>query len=400
MIRALLLTGASLAAAPLAAQDHSGHAGHVGAATDAAPAEMDHCAMGHLPPEQCPPKAGAQVEPEPEPAPKQPEMDHCAMGHLPPEQCPPKTGARVEPKPEPKPKQPEMDHCAMGHLPPEQCPPKTGSAAHGEMDHSAHGMGTDKSAPGAAPESAVPARALAGPRYAADAIWGAEAMAPSRAQLARENGGMKTGMVLIERLEARFATDRGGEDGYVWDAQGWYGGDIRRFVIKTEGEGELGGALEDAEFQALYSHAIGPFFDLQGGVRLDAEPETRAHLVLGVQGLAPYWFHVDGALFLSDSGDLTARVEAEYDQKLTQQWILQPRIEVELSAQDIPEREIGAGITKIEPGLRLRYEIVPEFAPYVGVEYEAKLGQTADIARADGKDPDGIKVLVGLRGWF
>ena len=296
----------------------------------------------------------------------------------------------------------EMDHCAMGHLPPEQCPPKDTPKEDmpmAGMDHGSHEDTADKSVPGAAPEEAVPARALEGPRHAADAIWGRDAMAPSREQLARENGGMTTGMILIERLEARIATD-GGADGYVWDAQGWYGGDLNRFVLKTEGEGEIGGALEEAEIQALYSRAIGPFFDLQAGIRFDPEPDGLTHLVLGVQGLAPYMFHVDGALFLSDHGDLTARVEAEYDQKITQRLILQPRIEAEFAAQDIPQRDIGAGITKVEPGLRLRYEIVPEFAPYVGFEYEAKLGDTADIARAAGEDPDGIKVVIGVRAWF
>lgn len=336
MIRNSLFASAALMAVPLAAQDHSAH--------------------------------GAK-----------PEMDHCAMGHLPPEQCPPKDQEKDEAE--------AVDHSKMNH------------SQDGEMDHSDHAMGANKSALGAAPEDAVPARAFAGPRHAADAIWGEKAMAPSRRQLARENGGMRTGMVLIERLEARFPTD-GGDTGYVWDAQGWYGGDINRFVLKTEGEGEFGGELEDAEIQALYSRAIGPFFDLQAGVRFDPEPDTRGHLVVGIQGLAPYMFHVDGALFLSDMGDLTARLEGEYDQRITQQLILQPRLEVELSAQDVPERDIGAGITKIEPGLRLRYEFVPEFAPYIGVEYEAKLGETADIARASGKDPDGFILLVGLRAWF
>ena len=152
-----------------------------------------------------------------------------------------------------------------------------------------------------------------------------------------------------------------GEDGYVWEAQAFYGGDIHRFVIKTEGEGEFGGALENAEIQALYGRAIGPFFDLQAGLRLDLEPDTRGHLVIGVQGLAPYMFHLDGALFLSDRADLTARLEGEYDQRLTQRLIVQPRAEVELAAQDIPERGIGAGITKFEVGLRLRYEVQQEF---------------------------------------
>ncbi len=336
-MRFSLLIPAALIATPIYAQDHAGHTGHAGHS-------------GHMP----------QAESE---------MDHCAMGHLPPEQCPSKNDAAEN------------------------------GSDHQQMDHSAHQSAINKTAPGAAPESSVPARAFEGPRHAADAIWGERSMAPSRAQLARENGGMKTGMVLIERLEARIPAE-GGETGYVWDAQGWYGGDINRFVLKTEGEGELSGELEDAEVQALYSRAIGAFWDVQAGVRIDPEPDTRTHLVLGVQGLAPYMFHVDAALFLSDRGDLTTRIEAEYDQRITQQLILQPRIEVEAAARDIPERGLAAGITKVEPGVRLRYEIVPEFAPYVGLEYEAKTFATADLARAEGEDPTGLKFLIGLRAWF
>ena len=179
------------------------------------------------------------------------------------------------------------------------------------------------------------------------------------------------------------------------------GGRINRLWVKSEAEYAFDeDAFEELQVQALYSRAIGPFFDLQAGVRFDPEPDTRGHLVVGVQGLAPYMFHVDSALFLSDRGDLTARIEGEYDQRITQKLILQPRIEAEFAAQDIPERGIGAGITKVEPGVRLRYEIEREFAPYVGIEYEAKLGETADIARAAGEDAAGFKLLIGLRAWF
>lgn len=269
-----------------------------------------------------------------------------------------------------------------------------------QIDHSQHAMPmVDKAVPDAAPEDAVPPRALAGPLHAADAFWGAEAMQVSRDASAKAHGGISTGVILLERLEARIPTE-GGEDGYVWDAEAWYGGDLDKLWLKTEGEGEFSGPLDDAEIQALYSRAIGPFFDLQAGVRLDVEPETRTHAVVGVKGLAPYMIHLDAAAFLSDRGDLTVRIEAEYDQKITQRLILQPRAELDLSAQDIPEREIGAGLTKLETGLRLRYEILREFAPYIGVEYEAKLGETADIARAIGNDPNGLKLLVGLRAWF
>lgn len=349
MIRASFLVGAMLVVSPLNAQDHASH-------KEETPPAMDHCAMGHLPPEQCPPI-------------DEPEGDATTAD---PTTADPTTDGMPD----------GMDH-----------------GNHGTIDHAEHGEVTDKSANGAAPETAVPLRALEGPRHAADAVWGSEQMASARSQLAREHGRMATGMVLVERLEARLATDSG-EDGYLWDAQAWYGGDINRFVLKTEGEGEFGGALEHAEVQALYSRAIGPFFDLQTGVRFDPEPDNRSHLAIGIQGLAPYMFHIDGAMFISDKGDLTARVEAEYDQRITQRLILQPRIEVELSAQDIPEREVGAGISNVEPGLRLRYEIAKEFAPYVGVEYEAKVGDTAELARLRGEDPDAIKALIGLRAWF
>lgn len=263
----------------------------------------------------------------------------------------------------------------------------------GQTDHSDH---TDH-ASSELPSGPPPHAAFEGPAHAADSVWGAERMATARADNHAEHGDMTTGTIMVERLEARIADGRGA---YLWDVQEWYGGDIDKLVLKSEGEGDFGGGVDDAEVQALWGHAIGPYFDLQAGVRLDLQPDTRSHLALGVQGLAPYMWELDGTLFISEKGDVTARVEGEYDQKITQRLIVQPRVEMEFSAQDIPERDTGAGIVKVEAGLRLRYELAREFAPYIGVGYEARLGQTADIARAAGEDPDGIALLLGVRGWF
>jgi copper resistance protein B len=136
-------------------------------------------------------------------------------------------------------------------------------------------------------------------------------------------------------------------------------------------------------------------------VRYDIRPEPRrGHVVLGIQGLAPYSFEIDAAAFLSDEGDLTARIEAEYDQRITQRLILQPRVEASFAAQDIPEIGIGAGLSAFEAGLRLRYEFVPEFAPYIGVEWQQRLGDTADYARASGENPSRIVFLAGWKLWF
>jgi len=273
------------------------------------------------------------------------------------------------------------------------------SAHHGHNHGAMQQQASEESTAEAAPEDAVPSRAFEGPRYAADTVWGTDAMSASRRRLGVDHGAMQTGLVLIERLEPRFALGDA-KDGYVWDVQARYGGDLNRVVFKSEGEGETEDGLEEAEVQALYSRAIGPFFDLQAGVRFDPTPESLSHLVIGVQGLAPYMFHVDGALFLSEEGNLTARIEGELDQRLTQRLIIQPRIEIELAARDIPELGLGSGITSIEPGVRLRYEFAREFAPYLGLAYESTVGRTADFARTANDERDGFRLMIGLRAWF
>ena len=232
----------------------------------------------------------------------------------------------------------------------------------------------------------------------ADQYYDPAAMDEARKEVQAGSGGMTTSFVMVDRLEAQM-TD--GEDVLLWDAQGWIGGDIDKFWFKTEGEyGFDEDKVEEAEFQGLWSRAITPYFDVQAGVRYDAKPDDLAHAVLGIQGLAPQWFEIDAAAFLSDEGDLTARIEAENDLLLTQRLILQPRAEIGFSAQDIPEREIGAGVTSLDAGLRLRYEIKREFAPYVGVEWQKKFGETADLVRAAGGDPDRTVFVAGVRLWF
>ncbi|MDP3491299.1 MAG: copper resistance protein B [Phenylobacterium sp.] len=223
-------------------------------------------------------------------------------------------------------------------------------------------------------------------------------MARAREGLLRENGDVRATAVIIDRLEVRIED---GEAAGLWDVAGWTGGDINRFWWKSEGEVASGGEVE-GEVQALYSRAVSPFWDVQTGVRQDfrEDGEDPTHLVLGAQGLAPHWWEVDAAAFLSAQGDLTARVEAEYDQRLTQRLILQPRIEVEAAASDIPELGLSSGLTHIEAGLRLRYEIAKEFAPYLGIEWSRDLGGTANRTRASGGAPEHTAFVIGLRAWF
>lgn len=220
-----------------------------------------------------------------------------------------------------------------------------------------------------------------------------------RKHMQKHHGGQVFWYVEGERLEYR---SNEGDPLFLWDAQGWFGGDVNRLWLKTEGEFDFDAdEFEEAEVQALWSRAISDYFDLQAGVRHDFAPgDDRTFGVVGVQGLLPYLFEVDAALFVSDDGDFEARVEAEYELLISQRLILQPRAELNFAAQDIPQYGVGAGLSEIETGARLRYEITRQFAPYVGVSWERAVGDAADFARAAGEDPGSVSFVAGVRTWF
>ena len=394
---AVALAPLILAASAFSAQAQDPHAGHTMPATPApARPTPDPVARPQTParPPAQDPHAGHVMPPAQTPPAADPHAGHQTPAQ--PATADPHAGHDM-PTPAPSQPDPHAGH-DMSTMAPAQ------ADLHAGHDMSTMSMGppdipTSADNPGRPPEAPVPPAVLSGPVHAADLVFGADAMAASRRTLVHENGDVRTTAVMIDRLEASF-----GDDGktYLWDVQGWSGGDINRFWWKAEGEGDFGDGLEEAELQALYSRALTPFWDVQAGVRQDFRPdgEDTTHLVLGLQGLAPYWWEIDAAAFLSTEGDLTARVEAEYDQRITQRLILQPRLEIDASASDIPELEIGSGLSSVEAGLRLRYEFRKEFAPYVGVEWSRALGDAADYIEARGGEVEDIRFVVGLKAWF
>lgn len=203
--------------------------------------------------------------------------------------------------------------------------------------------------------------------------------------------------LLLDRLEYRAQKDA---DAQFWDAQAWFGGDYNKLWLKSEGQRSVGGRTEEADLQVLYAWRIAPFWHLQGGLRNEVRPgPTQNYGVLALQGIAPYWFAVEASAFFR-GGTVSGRLEAEYDQLLTQRLILQPRIDSNFSTSADPARGVGSGINDVELSLRLRYEIKREFAPYVGVTWSRKLGDTADIVRSRGEDVRATAVVFGLRAWF
>lgn len=204
-------------------------------------------------------------------------------------------------------------------------------------------------------------------------------------------------MVLIDQLEVRNAND---DNPLVLEGQGWIGKDLNKLWLKVELE-RVDGVTEEAELQALYSKAVAPYWDFQVGLRQDFKPTPeRTWAVIGFQGVAPYFFEVDTALFIGESGRTALRLEAEYELLFTQQLILTPEIEANFYGQNDKDLGTGSGLSDIELGLRLRYEIRREFAPYIGVNWSKKFGQTAGFSRSEGEDVSDTQFVLGIRAWF
>jgi copper resistance protein B len=218
----------------------------------------------------------------------------------------------------------------------------------------------------------------------------------AHADMAAEHGG---GIFHMFRLETDAGSNTDGTALQNWDLDGWIGTDENKLWLKSEGE-RADGKLENTEFWALYSRNISTFWDAQAGLRYDIQPESLGYLTLGVNGLAPYWFETEAHLFISEEGDATARLRQENDLLLTQKLIMQPYLELNLSAQDVPEQDLGAGVTDGTIGLQTRYEFTRKFAPYVDVHYGRKFGETASIAENEGADKDEFVSAVGLRLMF
>jgi copper resistance protein B len=214
---------------------------------------------------------------------------------------------------------------------------------------------------------------------------------------------MRFASLLVDKLEYQMAESA---DILNWDVTGWYGGDYNRLWLKSEGgwriSGERGGA---AQLQALYGRLIAPFWDFQVGLRYDqfsgaGFDRSRGFAVIGVEGLAPGWFELETALFISQDGDVSANLTAYYDMLLTQRLILQPRLDFDAAVQSAENFGVGKGVNSLGLGLRLRYEIAREFAPYIGVQWLRQFGETADIERRGGGSADDLAVVFGVRLWF
>lgn len=273
-----------------------------------------------------------------------------------------------------------MDHSAHGT--------PAGAPQHSPMQHDGmdHGAMTHPPVTAPSPAASVP------PLSDADRA----AAFPDLPPHAMHQGGSNF-LFLADQLEWQDA-DEG--SALAWDISGWYGGDIDRLAFRSEGE-RTDGHTEEAELQLLWSHAIGPWWETVAGVRQDFKPGSpQTWAAFGVQGMPLFGLETEATAFLGEGGQSALRLEAEYDILLTQRWVLQPTAEINLHGRNDEARGVGSGLSDAGFGLRLRYEINRQFAPYIGVTWNRAYGNTADLLRDEDEDVSDTRLVAGIRFWF
>ncbi len=224
-----------------------------------------------------------------------------------------------------------------------------------------------------------------------------DGVAGSPVQGLHMHGATPSGKLMLDQLEAFHGRDAYGQS---WEAEGWYGTDENKLWVRTEGERSRG-KLEDGDLEVFWNRSIATFWSTQLGGRQDlGVGPKRTWAAFGVQGLAPYWFELEATGYVSASGHTAARLRAEYELLFTQRLILQPEAEINLYGKNDPQRRIGSGISDVQFGLRLRYEIRRQFAPYIGVNWVRRLGTSADYARQDHQPVLDRQIVAGVRIWF
>jgi copper resistance protein B len=356
---------------------------------------MDHSTMHHHPapaakPAAPAPKPPAKPKPKPRATPKvappsapmdhskmdHSKMDHSKMDHS--KMAPPMDHSKMDHSK----MAPAMDHSKMDHS--KMAP----NMDHSQMDHAGMDHATMQGSRAATDPPLTPIPALTDADRAA-------AFPDVAGHGAHDRGAHS--FWLVDHLEAR---DVGGDAGAAWRATAWVGGDINRLWLRSEGE-SVHGRVERADVEVLGGRAISPWWDLLAGVRHDVgEGPSQTYAALGVSGVAPYKIDVEATAYLGTGGQSAARIEASYDMLFTNRWILQWQVEANLYGKSDPARGVGAGLSTLEAGLRLRYEVTRRFAPYIGLDWERAYGETADLRRADSGGASDVRVVAGIRLWF
>ena len=287
-----------------------------------------------------------------------------------------------------------VDHAHMHHMPSEK--PAADPEAMPRMDHSMHDMDHAHGRTGVSAQPMPHAHDSTAPDEPRSADY-SDGIGHSGMPGMHMIDNRPLAMLRFDQLETTHSRH---ENGQAWAVQGWYGNDGNKLWLRSEGERRRG-RVDDAEVELLWNHAVASFWDTQLGVRQDlGDGPPRRWAAFGIQGLAPYWFELEATAYVGRSGRTAARLHAEYELLFTQRLILQPEFELNLHGRNDATTRTGRGLSDTKLGLRLRYEIRRELAPYIGVVWTHRYGASADYVRQDGEPATDREFVAGLRLWF
>ena len=154
--------------------------------------------------------------------------------------------------------------------------------------------------------------------------------------------------------------------------------------------------IEAYQSRFLYARAISAFWDMQAGVSYDTQGEhAQTWAEISLMGLAPYYFETHLSLRLNSEGNVGLNLATEYELLLSQKLILSSSLEADFYTQEDSKMQISSGLSSLEAGLRLRYEIKREIAPYIGITWEKSMGEESQESPSDT-----THLLLGIKFWF
>ena len=203
----------------------------------------------------------------------------------------------------------------------------------------------------------------------------------------------------FDQLELTFGD---GETGIAWDGEAWIGRDLNKLRFISEGERE--DHTGSGNLRLLYSRSVSSFWDIGAGWRREFDHgEQWDALTIEFIGTLPWYLETRASLSAGEDGQTALWIELDYEFLFgagTPRWVLIPEFELYAYGKDDAERNIGSGLSSLEAGLRLHYQIRPNLSPYAGLEWTRQIGDTADRLRAAGEDTSELRASFGVMFWF
>jgi copper resistance protein B len=213
----------------------------------------------------------------------------------------------------------------------------------------------------------------------------------------------------VTTVDNKWLIDEGGTGTLKSEFETRIGTDENKLFIKAHLDKHESHTAE-YEVKTLYSRMISDFWDAQIGTRYRVEKveldqhrkdtEEKWDAVIGLHGLAPYFFETDAYLYAGADQYSGFSLETERDLLLTQKLIFKPYLDVDLVFSDDSKYAKKTGLSNVTAGLETRYEISKKVMPYIDIAYEYAKGNDATAWQIESDSEKGWLYGAGVRFKF